>query len=155
MIQTILKNLRGNDSKREGLSVICTDNYNPESSVVKRPPTPFIYYYRTEVHNTLNVPLRITWFNAFHRYLLGWTPRNILGRPLDGRVFSAWYSDGIAIIDGLIPPKESAVCGTNWHGSSSAILGPVKWAYRAVDPSGAEYYAEVILERQIVFHVRL
>jgi hypothetical protein len=102
----------------------------------------------------LDVPLRVAWFDAMRGDGIFWVPGNILGRPLDSQVFSAWYSDGDPIVDGVIPPKGVAVCGTNWHGSAiNPILGPIKWAYRAVDPSGGFYYAEYKFPQHMMLDV--
>jgi hypothetical protein len=49
-------------------------------------------------------------------------------------------------VDGVILPGAAAVDARNWHGSAAPSIGPTKWAYWAVDPSGGEHYAEVIVE---------
>jgi len=105
-----------------------------------------MWYYRTEVRNTLDVPLRVVWFEAFHQEEGQWVPGNITGRTLTGQDFSEWYHDGDKIVGGVIPPRGAAVDARNWHGSSVPTREPVKWAYRAVDPSGKEHYAEIVVE---------
>jgi hypothetical protein len=105
-----------------------------------------MWYYRTEVRNTLHLPLRVVWFEAFHREGRKWVPGNITGRTLTGQDFSEWYQDGDKIVDGVIPPGGVAVDARNWHGSAVPTSEPIKWAYRAVDSSGKEHYAEVVIE---------
>jgi hypothetical protein len=138
-------------TRREGLKATCSGDFNLHARAVLRPPYRYMWYYRTEVRNTLEVPLRVIWFEGFTRRGWLWVPSNIMRRTLTGTDFTAWYSDGPdAIMNGLIPPYTAAICSCNWHGSNYGPPGPVKWAYIAVDPSGVKYYARVILERKFV-----
>jgi hypothetical protein len=105
-----------------------------------------MWFYRTQVRNTLNVPLRITRFQAYVQENGQWVGGNVMGRTLTAQDFDDWYSDGIKIKDGVISPGEVAVDAVNWHGSSIPSHNPTKWAFWAVDPSGVEHYAENIIE---------
>jgi len=105
-----------------------------------------MWYYRTDVKNTLDVPLRVVWFEAYHVENGKWIPGNVTGRTLTAKDFGEWYGDGDRIVDGVIPPRGTATDGRNWHGSMRPKSDPVKWAYKAIDPSGVEHYAEVIVE---------
>jgi hypothetical protein len=105
-----------------------------------------VWYYRTEVRNTLTVPLRITRFEAYVQQDGRWVAGNVTGRSLSAKDFDDWYSDGVKIKGGVIPAGEVAVNAVNWHGSSNPSHTPTKWAFWAVDPSGVEHYAEVVVE---------
>jgi hypothetical protein len=113
---------------------------------VDDPPFRYMWYYRTEVQNKLDVPLTIVWFEAYHWDGKRWRAGSITGRDLTAQDFSEWYLDGDQIIDGVIPAGGVAVDNRNWHGSDAPTAAPTKWAYSAVDPSGKEHYAEVIIE---------
>ena len=133
---------------KSGLNASCSPNPCNQHThpTVQQPPYRYMWYYRTEVCNTLDVPLRVVWFEAFHWEGGRWVPGNITGRTLTGQDFSEWYTHGDKIIDGVIPPGSTAVDNRNWHGSLRPTPEPMKWAYRAVAPSGTEHYAEVVIE---------
>lgn len=139
--------LLGNECLCEGLVATCTPDYNRSARAVLHPPYRYMFYYRTEVRNLLTVPLRIIWFEGFTFADGRWHGKNILNRALTGKDFSAWYSDGEVIVNGVIPPGISAVNNCNWHGSNAPLHTTYKWAYKALDPSGAECYTEVVFER--------
>ncbi len=153
-IYTALVALLRFGNRRKGLVVSLSPNYDSQATVVQHPPYRYMWFYRTEVRNTLEVPLRVVWFEGFTRVGWQWIPGNIMGRNLTGKDFSAWYSDGESIVNGVIPPGVVAVNACNWHGSNNGpVLGSVKWAYKAEDPSGVAYYADVVLERQTFIDV--
>jgi hypothetical protein len=133
---------------KSGLVITCSPNPCDQHThpTVPQPPYPYMWFYRTEVRNTLDVPLRITRFEAYVQQGGRWVARNITGRSLTAQDFGEWYPDGVKVVDGMIPPGGVAVDVRNWHGSSAPTNGPTKWAYWAVDPSGAEHYAEVVVE---------
>jgi len=110
-------------------------------------------YYRTEVRNVSTQPLKIVWFEGYSEHDGAWYPGNVLGRTLRGEEFSAWYTEGDTIVDGVIPPGKTAVCDVNWHGSDSPEPLRVKWAFIAIDPSGNDYYVEAIVEPSVVERV--
>jgi len=130
--------------------LVATSSPNPcdqhTSPSIPRPPHPFMWYYRTEVRNTLSVPLRIVRFEAYKEQDGRWVAGNVTGRSLTAKDFDDWYSDGIKIKGGEIPPGETALNAVNWHGSSSPSTSLTKWAFWAIDPSGAQYYAESVVE---------
>lgn len=131
-------------SSEQGFFV--THSPNPcnvhSSSAFPEDPYPYMWYYRTEVKNTLSVPLQITWFAAYVLVDGAWK----LGRELDTDKFVKWYTEGDPVPDGVIQPGQTAVCDPNWTGSQDQTALPVKWAYRAVAPDGQEYYAEAVIE---------
>jgi len=102
----------------------------------------------------LNVPLQVIWFEGFERMDGRWVSNNIMRRTLTAKDFSDWYSDNTLIVNGVIPPKSVAVNACNWHGSNHPILAATKWAYKALDPSGREYYTEIVLEQQMFLDVQ-
>ena len=110
------------------------------------PPSRYMWFYRTEVRNNLDVPLRVRKFEAFHWDGSKWIAGTIMKRELTAKDFSDWYGDGDPIVDGVIPPGGVAIDGRNWHASHEPNRGPTRWAYWAVDPEGKEHYAEVVVE---------
>lgn len=133
---------------KSGLVVTCSPNPCDQHThpTVPRPHLPFMWFYRTEVRNTLDVPLRVFKFEAFSWDGQRWVAGNIMGRELTAHDFSEWYPDGDRIVDGVIPAGGTAVDARNWHGSEQPSRAPVKWAYWATDPAGTEHYAEVVVE---------
>lgn len=121
----------------------CDQHTHPS---MPRPPFPYMWIYSTEVRNTLDVPLRITSFEAYVQKDGKWVAGNVMGRTLTAREFDEWYSDGLKIANGVIPPGEVALNAVNWHGSEKPTHGRTKWAFWAVDPEGKEHYAEVVVE---------
>ena len=74
-----------------------------------RNPIPYMWYYRTEVRNNLNKPLKITSFDALSLENGKWVRRNVLGRRLDSKVFARWYTEGARVKDGYNPaPRQPA-----------------------------------------------
>jgi hypothetical protein len=114
----------------------------PTGKPLKDPPYPYMWYYRTEVHNKSDGWLRIVWFEGFGKDEEGWYSNNVLGRTLRGMVFSAWYTEGDPTEAGLIQPGQVAVCDVNWHGSVDAKPPEAKWAFIAVDAAGNDYFVE-------------
>ncbi len=115
-------------------------------TTMPNPAYPYMWFYETSVTNTVDVPLRVVWFQAFYKEQDQWIPGNIYGRDLTAADFSKWYPDDVEVVDGVIPAGATARDARNWHGSEIPSSGPIKWAYRAVDPQGNEYYAEAIVE---------
>ncbi len=133
---------------KSGIVVTCSPNPCDKHAdpTVLEPSYRYMWSYRTEVRNTLDVPLRIVWFEAFTWHGSRWVPETIAGRTLTAKDFSEWYPDGDEIIDGVIPASGVAIDARNWHGSESPSRAPTKWADKATDPSGTEHYAEVVVE---------
>jgi hypothetical protein len=92
------------------------------------------------------VPLTIVRFEAYKSRRGQWVAGNVTGRTLKAKDFDDWYSDGLKITNGVIPPGSVALNAVNWHGSQNPTTEPTKWAFWAVDSSGKEHYAEVIVE---------
>ncbi len=137
------------DAMKSSKNFVVVHTPNPcdthHSEAFKEDPFPYMWYYRTEVRNFSAVPLRIVWFEGYSQINGTWVANNVKKRLLTGKDFVEWYSDGSPCPGGVIQPGTAAVCDPSWHGSDKPQSGPMKWAYKAVDPSGREYYAEAIV----------
>src|ERR1700693_716952 len=70
------------------------------------PPATYMWYYRTDVKNNLDVPLRIIWFEGYNQLNGRWMAGNILGRTMTSADFSQWYTEGDPVVDGVIKPGQ-------------------------------------------------
>lgn len=124
-----------------------------EPSLASRPGDK--YFYRTEVTNTNDVPIRIIWFEFF-MMLDGkhWHGVNITNRVLREEMFDAWYSDDESKPEGgWLQPGETAVCDPNWHYGNQEEFQKAKWSFIAVDNKGKTYFSEAVVQRNHVqFH---
>ncbi len=128
---------------------------NQHSVAGRRNPYPFMWYYRTELRNDTESALRVVWFEGFGKWFSDWEPQNIMGRPLTQEDFAAWYTDENGEWnDGIIPAGRVAVCATNWHGSWLPWDSGTKWAYKAIDESGREWYAEAEVESKVIVNLK-
>ena len=125
----------------------------PTGKPFARAPFRYMYYYRTEVRNLSNRPLKIVWFEGYGEDEGRWYPGNVLGRVLRGKEFSEWYTERDAVTDGVIPPGKTAACDVNWHGSASPEPLRAKWAYIAVDQWGNDYFVEAVVDPEVVERV--
>jgi hypothetical protein len=125
----------------------------PTGRPLAKPPVRYMSYYRTEVRNLSERPLRIVWFEGYREFQGRWFGSNVLGRTMRGEDFSAWYTEGDAVEHGVIPPGKTAVCDVNWHGSNSPEPMNAKWAFIAVDGEGNDYFAESVVDPSIVNRV--
>lgn len=135
------------------LEVIHTPNPCDQhaSDCFPKDPFPFMWYYRTEVRNNTDVPLRVVSFEAYLRIGGRWMPRNVKNCILDGDDFRQWYGgpDGEPA-SGPIPPRSSAVCQVNWHGTRAPWSPRCKWVYKAVDDQGNQLEAEAEVVAKMV-----
>lgn len=138
------------ESHNTGLQV---RNLPPTGKAFRKAPYVNMWYYRTEVHNATGNPLRIIWFEGYGRQKGRWVAANVLGRPLRGKDFAAWYTEGDPAPNGMIGPGKTAACDVNWTGTDKPEFVPTKWAYLAVDDNGNDYYAEAVVSKNIVKHV--
>ena len=122
----------------------------PMGQPLPHPPFRYMHYYRTEVKNVSDHPVKIVWFEAYRENGGTWYPGNVLGRALRADEFSAWYTEGDPIAHGVIPAGRTAACDVNWYGSNSPGTFRSKWAYIAVDTSGNDYYVEAEVEPSVV-----
>lgn len=119
----------------------------PTGEPLARPPFPHMSYYRTEVKNLSNRPLRIVWYKGLNEVIGSWTNP---GSGWDGDRFLKAYTEGDPVINGAILPGKTAACDVNWHGSHSTNPVRFKWAYIAVDPAGDTYYADAIVDASVI-----
>lgn len=104
---------------------------------------PYVWYYRTEVHNPLNVPVRIVSFCCYAWRGKQWVAMpNILQRSLGTKEFVAWYSDGEVPHEGWIAPGKTAVCDPNFNWNKMGQGMRFKWVFLAEDTHGKRYQAE-------------
>lgn len=123
----------------------------PTGKAFENPPYKHMWYYRTEIKNTSDKPLRIVWFEGYMNFNNHWYGSNVLNEPLRSEEFSQWYTEGAKIINGLIPPGATAVCDVNYHGSDEPDFIRTKWSYIAVDEKGNDYLVESEVDQSIVF----
>ena len=65
----------------------------PTGRPLDRPPFRYMRYYRTEVRNVSDRPLKIVWFEGYREVDGTWKPGNALGRVLREEEFSSWYTE--------------------------------------------------------------
>ena len=122
----------------------------PRGKSLEVAPFPYTWYYRTEVENVSDRPLRIIWFQSFMFYGEGWYPGNAKGQTLRGADFSEWYTEGDAVKNGLILPGQTAVCDVNWHGSEEPEMPRLKWEYIAIDVDGRDVHVVAEVDPGVV-----
>ncbi len=105
-------------------------------------PFPYAWYYRTEVTNKLDRPLKIVRFESYLQKWGLWLAANILRRPLTTETFLRWYEVDDGTQDGWLPPGAKAVCAVNWHGFQVPYAPKAKWVFYAVDEQGNKYQSE-------------
>ncbi|MFC1582359.1 hypothetical protein ACFL4W_02350 [Planctomycetota bacterium] len=140
-----------------GIEVIHSPNPSTQhtSPGFEKNPFPFTWYYRTEVHNRTDRPVRVEWFEAYSLVRGRWVPNNVKGRQLTHGDFMGWYADEDGLNeDGTIPPGGYAVCGVNWHGRRRPWSCRLKWVYRAVDDQGNEFEAEEEIRTKMILNGR-
>jgi hypothetical protein len=102
----------------------------------------YLRFYRTEVTNTSDRPIRIVWFDGFVWYRGEWTASNVRNKVLRTPDFTDWYGgDGVGP-GGWLQPGATASCRVNWHYTHTPADLPVKWAYLGVDAAGNDYFGE-------------
>ena len=114
---------------------------------------PHMWFYRTEVTNNTDRPLKVVWFDAYVDVDGKWYASNIVGHAMRSEEFTAWYQQGDKVTNGVIQPGKTAICDVNWHGSNTAKFVKVKWAYILVDDKGNDYYVEKEVDPSIAEHV--
>ncbi len=138
----------------ETSSPLMVSHKAPTGAIPRQSQFQFMHYYRTEITNTSDRPLRIVWFEGYEQVDGVWYPGNVLGRALRGGDFANWYTEGHPTPNGVIPPGKTGVCDVNYHGNNSPGKMTVKWAYIAVDDEGNDFYAEGIVDPSVIRHVK-
>ncbi len=122
----------------------------PTGNPLPRPPYPYMHYFRTEVQNVSDRSLKIVWFGSFTLHDGKWVGNRLAGTGPLARRFSSWYTDGERTENGVIPPGKTAVDSMSWTGSNAPGFTRQKWSYVAVDAVGNAYYAEAVVEPDVV-----
>ena len=106
---------------------------------------PYLRFYRTEIKNHANVPIRIVWFDGYFENQGQWTASNVRNKVLRTKDFRDWYSRDDMTEDGWIAPGGTAACQVNWHWSETPDPTRTKWAYVGVDRQGNDYFCEAVV----------
>jgi hypothetical protein len=106
---------------------------------------PYVRFYRTDVTNNTQRPIRVMWFEAFFEHDGIWIASNVRGRPLRADDFLDWYGGEDLTDDGWLRPGGTASCRVNWHWLATPDERSAKWAYVAVDGHGNGYFAEAVV----------
>ena len=106
---------------------------------------PYVRFYRTDLVNNTDRPVRVVWFDGFVRWEGRWLASNVRGRVLRTKDFLDWYGGDDMNADGWIRSGGTASCHVNWHWSETPDDLPMKWAYVAVDAQGNDYFAEAVV----------
>lgn len=122
------------------------------SPLIFQAPYPFMWYYRTELRNNTDAPLRVISFEGYSHLNGEWMPNNVMRRPLGEDDFWNWY--GVLEQPGLrvIPPHGVAVCEVNWHGNSVPWTPRIKWNYKACDEYGNVHETEAEIVSCMIFN---
>jgi len=146
----ILASLVGCASSDRAVTPLEVIHLEPTGAPLANAPYPYMWYYRTEVHNRSSRPLRIVWFEAYTQHEGVWYANGVLRRTMRGRDFSNWYTEGDKTENGLLPPGAVAACDVNWHGFDSPHQPRSKWAFIAVDDKGNDYFVEAVVSTNIL-----
>jgi hypothetical protein len=108
---------------------------------------PYVRFYKTEVHNNTDRPIKIIWFDCYFVRNGAWNAGNALNKVLRTSDFLDWHTHQDIDKDGWIRPGGKAICLVNWHWTNTAGDIPSKWAYIGVDKYGNDYFAEAIVPK--------
>lgn len=106
---------------------------------------PYVRFYRTEVSNKTNVPIRIVWFDWYFAQNGNWTASNVRNKVLKNSDFLDWHTRDDISKDGWLRPGGKATCLVNWHWTESPEDIQSKWAYLGIDANGNDYFAEAVV----------
>jgi len=106
---------------------------------------PYIRFYRTDVVNNTDRPIRIIWFDGYFAQNGNWTAGNVRNKVLRTGDFIDWYKTDDLDTDGWLKPGGVASCLVNWHWTDTPGRLETKWAYIGVDSSGKDYFAEAVV----------
>jgi len=107
---------------------------------------PYARFYRTEVTNNTDRPVKVIWFDGFFNDQGNWFAGNVRNKVLRGSDFMDWYFHQEDMDkDGWIRPSGKAICTVNWHWTASPEDLQIKWAYIGVDAQGNDYFVEAVV----------
>jgi hypothetical protein len=105
----------------------------------------YVRFYRTDVKNSTDRPIKIVWFDAYSKFDGQWIAANIRNKVLRTKDFIDWHTTDHMTPDGWLRPGGTASCLVNWHASETPEDTLTKWAYIGVDAQGNDYFAEAIV----------
>lgn len=131
----------------EGLVVTHTPMNITEvpKELIEKMDYPYVRFYRTEISNKTEVPIRIIWFDGYFAQNGHWIASNIRNKVLRNKDFLDWYSHDDNTADGWLRPGGKAVCSVNWHWTETEEDIQTKWAYIGVDAKGNDYFREAVV----------
>jgi len=132
---------------REGLVVIHTplNIADVPKELIQEMDFPYARFYRTEVSNKADVPIKIIWFDGYFERNGSWTASNVRNKVLRNKDFLDWHSHDDISKDGWLQPGGKATCWVNWHWTETPEDIKSKWAYIGVDAQGNDYFAEAVV----------
>ena len=114
--------------------------------LIKKMNYSYARFYRTEVINNTDRPIKVIWFDGFINDQGIWFAGNIRNKVLRGSDFMDWYfHEKDMDKDGWIRPGGKAICTVNWHAADSPEDEQGKWAYIGIDAHGNDYFVEAIV----------
>jgi hypothetical protein len=107
---------------------------------------PYARFYRTEVTNNTDRPVKIIWIDGYLNDHGNWFAGNVRNKVLRGSDFIDWYFHQEDMDkDGWIRPNGKAICTVNWHWTASPEDLQIKWAYIGIDSQGNDYFVEAVV----------
>jgi hypothetical protein len=113
--------------------------------LLERLDYPYIRFYRTDVTNKTDRPIRIIWFDGYFAHDGNWTSGNVRNKVLRTADFIDWYGTDDIDAEGWLKPGGVASCLVNWHWTDTPEKLDTKWAYIGVDSAGNDYFTEAIV----------
>jgi hypothetical protein len=132
---------------KEGLVVTHTplNISDVPKELIQKMDFPYVRFYRTEVSNKADVPIKIIWFDGYFAQNGHWIASNVRNKVLRSTDFLDWYSHDDISADGWLRPGGKAICSVNWHWTDTPEDIQSKWAYIGVDAQGNDYFAEAVV----------
>ncbi len=108
---------------------------------------PYVRFYRTDVTNNTDRPIKIIWFESYFDYGGVWMSSNVRNKVLRTNDFMDWYSRDDMTTDGWLRPGGTASCLVNWHWTDTPKDIASKWAYIGIDKQGNDYLGEEVVPK--------
>jgi len=106
---------------------------------------PYVRFYRTDVKNNTDRPIKIIWFDGYFSYEGRWYASNVRNKVLQTKDFLDWYSKDDILSDGWLRPGGTASCYVNWHWTETEQDINTKWAYIGIDSQSHDFFAEAVV----------
>ncbi len=108
---------------------------------------PYVRFYRTDVINKTDRPIKIVWFDNYFKREKKWLASNIRNKVLKNKDFLDWYGNNNVSTDGWLRPGGTASCTVNWHVTDTPQDIKAKWAFIGVDDKGNDYFSEAVVPK--------